>query len=166
MAVAMEMPSLLPPVDLTSSPAERRSVGFSFTPASLLAGVRDVGELVWARDPTHARAEPTKVELVYERPELPDGLVAAVRALVEGLPHVQRAYFARERLLQDGREIWQQLNAYVEEDEDGYADARASGLTQSLQEVLSEYFDDFGIAWPDRDARRHGLVVFEREATG
>jgi hypothetical protein len=165
MAASMEMPSLLPPADVATSPAERRSVVFGFRPASGLAAVRGAGTPVWAHDPARPRTEPSKVEFVYERPELPDGLVADVRALVEGLPHVQRAYFARECLLRDGREIWQRLNVYVEEDEEGAADPRASGLTQSLYEVLSTYYGNFGISWPDRDARRHGLVVFERDVS-
>ena len=162
LAVAREMPPLFPPIDIAALPRAMRSVTFSFVPGKLVERVREAGGLLWARDPARPWTELATVELVYERPELPAGLVGALQAVAEARPEVECVYVARERLLQDGRELSSRLSLHAEAELQSQEAARE--LTASLRSLLSEYFDSFGISmWPDPDARRDGLVVFERE---
>ena len=79
MAVGMELPRLFPPIDIWEPVAPHRHVGFTFLPRRLLPRVRATVPPLWGRDPAEPRAEPANVEFAYERPELPQELLTALR---------------------------------------------------------------------------------------
>jgi len=157
LAVVMEVSPFL------SQEPDGRRPALGFPPKRKLPAVRRSGRLLWSRDPSAPSPTPVAVELVHDAPEVPDGLVNALRARLADAPEAERASLARERLVVDGSETWSRINLHVEALFDEASRDASRRLSAALRSELRTYFPGYGLSiWPTPEAADYGIVVHAR----